>query len=264
VVSINVYVGDDDEKVDVPLTVSLPYELKPNENPAAVRVWRMDDRGNLTDLYGVFDRASGMITFTVNHQSYFVVGYDPVALWVNIFSDITEDDRYYSAVAFMNFHGYMVGYGNDTFGSGDTLTRAQFAMMLWRMDGEPTPEGTVSFSDAAPDAWFYDPVIWAAESGVVTGRGDGTFDPGTPISRQEAVMMLHNFAAVYKGIDIPQNRELPNFAENNEIDHWAAEEAATLAEAGVLRDDEQFRPRDQATRGEAAEMFRSFVRFVLS
>ncbi|MCL2004446.1 MAG: YDG domain-containing protein, partial [Oscillospiraceae bacterium] len=71
VVSIDVFVGE--TKVNVPLTVSLPYNLKANENPAAVRVWYMDSDGTLTDLKGTYDKDTGLITFTITHQSYFVV-----------------------------------------------------------------------------------------------------------------------------------------------------------------------------------------------
>ncbi|MCL1807608.1 MAG: S-layer homology domain-containing protein [Oscillospiraceae bacterium] len=260
VISLDVFVGD--AKINVPLTVSLPYTLKANEDPAAVCVWYMDDKGNLTKLEGVYDATTGMITFTIEHQSYFVVGYDPVALWVNKYNDLSTDDPYYDAIAYVTFYKLFSGYGNGLFGAEDTLTRAQFATLLWVLEGKQTPEGIKSFTDVPEDAWYYNAVIWAADNSIVAGVGGGLFDPETPITRQEAAQMLYNYAVNFKGYDVPENRELPEYTDTDQIDAWAETAAQKLAEAGVLNDDEEFRPLDDATRGEAADLFRNFLRFV--
>ena len=266
VVSIDVFVGD--KKVDVPVTVSMPYKLKPGEDPKGVQVWYMDDNGNLTNLHGVYDETTGMITFPINHQSYFVVGYDPVALWVNVFGDLDPASLYYEAIAFMNQQGLMAGYGNGNVGPADTLTRAQFATLLWNLEGQPDVQLTVNnepltaFEDVLSGAWYYAPVTWAAEKGVVAGIGGGLFDPGAPISRQQVAQMLYNYAVNYKGYEIPENRDRPDYADQSQIDAWAETAAQKLAEAGVLNAEQTFRPRDDATRGEAADMFRNFVKFV--
>ena len=135
VVSIEVFAGD--TKIDVPLTVSLPYSLKGGENPNAVRVWHMADSGTLTSLNGVFDMTAGMITFSIGHQSYFVVGYDPVALWINVFSDVSAGAWYYESVAFANYHELFGGYGNGLFGPQDSMTRAMFVTVLHNLEGQP-------------------------------------------------------------------------------------------------------------------------------
>jgi len=74
--------------------------------------------------------------------------------------------------------------------------------------------------------------------------------------------MLWNYAVNFKGYDIPENRPMPLYTDKAQIDAWAESAAKALAEAGVLRDEDGFRPKDNATRGEAADMFRSFLRFV--
>ena len=265
VVSIDVFVGE--EKVDVPLTVSLPYTLKPNENPAAVRVWYMSDSGTLTDLYGAFDSTTGMITFTIAHQSYFVVGYDEVAIWTNIFTDLDPDEWYSYAIAFMNHHGMINGYGNGLVGAEDILSRSQFAALIWALEGKPLPNGTKSFPDVAEAAWYYNAVTWAAENGLVAGYGNGSFGPDDPITREQVVQMLYNYAINFKGYDIPANRDMPGFADTDLIDVWAETAAKALAEAGVLNGlpegDDAFKPKDDATRAEAAQIFMNFVRFVV-
>jgi hypothetical protein len=182
--------------------------------------------------------------------------------WINIFADLDPNHPYYEAIAFMNIRGLIVGYGNGNVGPDDTLTRAQFATLLWNLEGQPSPEGTVNFSDVQEDAWYYAPVQWAAEQGVVAGVGGGLFAPDTPISRQEVVQMLYNYAVNFKGYKIPKNRDISDYTDKGKIDVWAESAAKALAEAGVLRDEKEFRPTDDATRGEAADMFMNFLRFI--
>ncbi|MCL2704165.1 MAG: S-layer homology domain-containing protein [Defluviitaleaceae bacterium] len=259
VISIDVFVGD--EKVDVPLTVSLPYDLQPNENPKAVRVWYMDGYGSLTDLNGVFDAETGMITFTINHQSYFVVGYDPVALWENIFGDVHGDDWFYDAVAFANYHGLMNGYGDDSFAPQDTMTRAMFAAVLWTIAGQPEIFRTTGYNDVAPGAWYYDAVVWTVENNITSGL---TFDPGRAITRLEMATMLYNFTVAYD-YEIPTNRAVPAFTDMQAIESaWELNAANRISAAGILSGfDNEFMPHNDATRAQVAQMFRNFMRFVV-
>jgi uncharacterized repeat protein (TIGR02543 family) len=258
VISIDVFAGG--KKVDVPLTVSLPYKLKPNENPAAVRVWYMDGMANLTCMNGVYDVVTGMVTFTVHHQSYFVVGYDPVLVWINIFNDLAVSHKFYEAIAFMNYYGFVSGYNDGTVGPDNTFTRAQFAALLWNLEGNPMPSGAPRFTDVQTGAWYFDAVTWAVENGIVAGYGDGRYGADDPITRQQASQMLYNYAVNFKKYEIPENRPMPNYADGHRIDQWAATAARRLGEAGVLRDEDDFRPNDDATRGEAFDMFRNFLR----
>ena len=277
VVSIEVFTGD--TKVDVPLTVSLPYTLKQNENPAAVRVWHMADNGNLTDLLGTYDPETGMITFTIAHQSHFVVGYDPVTLWQNPFRDVSPRSWYYDAVAFANHHGLFNGYGNNRFGPQDSMTRAMFVQVLWNV--ESNSQSTMqnpqlnndnnssflipnsSFADVPEGAYYYKAVQWAFSNGIVEGVGGGRFAPNRAITREEMAVMLHNYAT-YKGIEMPAHRAMPVFTDQGNISRWATAASSELSEAGVLSgSNNRFYPQRNATRAEATQLFKNFMRFVV-
>jgi uncharacterized repeat protein (TIGR02543 family) len=261
VFSVDVFVGG--VKFDIPATVKLPFTLKPDQDPKGVRAWYMDDRGYLICQNGVFDPDTGYIIFTIKHQSYFVVGFDPVALWVNPFSDLSEDHRYYDSIAFVNIEGLMIGHSDSNrFAPDDTFTRAEFATVIWRLAGRPRPAGTASFPDVLGRHWHYDQVIWAAESGIVQGRTNGRFDPNDPVTRQEAATMLHRYAE-FMEFDLPEIRPMPVYTDIDSVWVWAETPVRELAQAGVLRAYSQFRPRDNTLRGEAADMFRNFVRFVV-
>ena len=261
VISIEVFVGD--AKLDVPLTISLPYELKAGEDPAAVCAWYMNDDGDLTRLSGVYDAEAGVITFTVGHQSCFVVGYDPVVLWKNIFSDISGNAWYYDAVAYANYYSLFNGDDLGNFLPTGAMSRAMFATVLWNMEGRPAPEGTKGFTDVPKGVWFYDAVLWAAESGIVSGSGNEKFEPQRAIARQEMVVLLHSYAS-FKDYNIPKNRELPQFSDHGQIGSWAKDAANAMADAGVINGNNgKFNPTDSATRAEVATLFKNFMRFIV-
>lgn len=53
---------------------------------------------------------------------------------------------------------------------------------------------TAPFSDVGPTHRFCDPITWAAGTGVADGYGDGTYRPGTSVSRQAMVAFLRRLA----------------------------------------------------------------------
>ena len=45
---------------------------------------------------------------------------------------------------------------------------------------EEDTEEELSFSDVSESAWYYEPVRFLAEQGILQGFPDGSFRPGTP------------------------------------------------------------------------------------
>ncbi len=263
VINVDIFVGD--EKTDVPVIISLPYKLKQNEDPKAVGIWYLADDGALTKLKAVYDEETGMITCEITHQSYYVAGYDPVALWINMFDDVNDSLWYYEAVAYVNYYGIFTGYGDGTFGPTDTMTRAMFVTALWKMENGPQPltaaGGSTIFPDVLPGMWYYDAIMWAAENGIINNEGGG-FTPETAIIRQEMAAIMLNYA-VYKGYEIPSNREMPAYTDYQAIDMWAENAARKLSEAGVMAgENNMFQPNKNATRAEVAQLFKNFLRLI--
>ncbi|MDR1669250.1 MAG: S-layer homology domain-containing protein, partial [Oscillospiraceae bacterium] len=215
-VRFRVFVGE--EETEIPAEISLPYTLKDGENAKAVRVWHISGNGNLKRLGGTY--ADGVIAFKASpDQNLFAVGYDPVALWENIFTDISPDAWYYDAVAYANFHGYVDG-SNNLYDPDGSLSRAEFVTLIWKLEGGPAAEGANPFDDIPDGTWYTDAVIWAASNNIVSGTGTG-YNPGKELSRQEMVTMLHNYLT-FKGYDIPLNQEV-TYEDSGEVSPWAAE-----------------------------------------
>jgi hypothetical protein len=146
------------------------------------------------------------------------------------------------------------------------MTRDMFLMLLHRMEGRPVPRGSVRFSDVAPGALRHDPVIWAAENGILGGidgiAEGGAFAPKSHVTRQEMAVALLNYAG-YKGYNIPKNRDMPAYVDYDQIDAWAKAAARMLSEAGVMDDTgDGFMPHKHASGDEVAQTLKDFMRFV--
>lgn len=143
------------------------------------------------------------------------------------------------------------------------MTRAMFVTVLWNLENRPALTRTASFTDVPSDTWYENPVLWAAESDIVSGIGDGNYGPAREITRQEMVTMMGNYAK-FKGYTIPVNREMPDFTDYGQVASWADEPARALSESGVISgDNNAFMPVKTATRAEVAQMFKNFMRFVV-
>ncbi len=89
-------------------------------------------------------------------------------------------------------HGLFVGTSNTTFSPTGEMTRAMLVSVLWRMEGEPAHTDRNPFTDIGK-AWYTDGVLWAAEHDIVSGVGDGRFDPNGYVTREQIAAILMRY-----------------------------------------------------------------------
>ena len=70
------------------------------------------------------------------------------------FTDVPAGSWYEAAVEEVVEQGWMTGVSDTLFSPNATVTRSTVAVVLWRMEGEPTPVWRGHFSDVPIDAWF--------------------------------------------------------------------------------------------------------------
>lgn len=101
---------------------------------------------------------------------------------------------------------------NDTGNAGATITiedvavplasgpvsRGEFLDYLWRHEGSPEA-GAPTFADVPAGHEFAPAIGWAQASGLVSGYGDGTFQPDELITVSAARAVLDSFARVFGG-----------------------------------------------------------------
>ena len=119
----------------------------------------------------------------------------PAVNFLMSFSDVDESAWYAEAVRWAASQSIVSGYDGGRFGPGDSVTREQLALMLWRYAGSPAvSSGELEFSDADQvSGWALEAMRWAVEQGILSGTGSGQLSPRGLATRAQAAQMLKNF-----------------------------------------------------------------------
>lgn len=179
------------------------------------------------------------------------------------FTDI-EDSYAKEAIETLATLGYMNGVSEDKFAPKAGMTRADFTLLLARIaEAELGEIEQSSFSDIAADAYYAASVEWAAELGIVTGSGNGEFQPEEGISREQMATMLFRLASAFE-IELPSVKEPIVFADEASISDYAKEAVAIAQQTGIIAGMEtaagiSFAPQEQATREQTAMMMMNLV-----
>ena len=149
------------------------------------------------------------------------------------FPDCNPNEWYASAVTYVSDKGLITGYNDGTFGPYDNITRGQLVTILWRMEGKPV-SSSAGFSDVSSSDFYYSAALWAQKNGVIKGYGDGTFGGERLITREEAAVMLANYAN-FKGYDTASDKAaLKNISGWREADSWALDSLGWCVDQGLM------------------------------
>ena len=110
--------------------------------------------------------------------------------------DVASGSWYASAVGWAAQQGIVTGYSDGSFKPGESITREQLALMLYRYAGSPAVTGTLdNFGDAsAVSSYAQDAMKWATANGIITGNGSATtLDPKGNASRAQVAVMLMRY-----------------------------------------------------------------------
>ena len=126
-------------------------------------------------------------------------------------------------------------------------------------------EGKNSFTDVPQEPgtdWYYNAVTWAQKNNIMSGYGDGTFQPSADITREQLVTVFHNYAR-YKGYDVAALDGLAAFADAGEVSPWARDAMVWATHIKLMKGngDGKLNPKGNATRAEVAAMLRSFINY---
>ena len=89
---------------------------------------------------------------------------------------------------------YLFGYPEGTFGPENNMTRAEVAQMFYNLLLDQDVTITKTFDDVPANAWYAKAVNTLASLGVVSGVGNGDFEPERSITRAEFTSIAMKFA----------------------------------------------------------------------
>jgi DNA-binding beta-propeller fold protein YncE len=177
------------------------------------------------------------------------------------FGDVPPGNTHAAAIEEASGLGIVEGTSPTTFSPARAVTRGQVASLIVRTLEEaglelPPLAGAPTFSDVGPP--HGDNVRRLAAADVVTGRGDGSFDPGGPVTRDQLASLFVRALSFALGEDVvPEERGY--FSDVTGGVHAANVDAAF--ERGLLqgRDDGRFVPAASTRRDQAATVIVRFL-----
>ncbi len=156
-------------------------------------------------------------------------------------------------------HNIMNGMSTTEFEPNGNLTRGQLVTVLYRVAGRPSVTFTKVFPDVAAGRYYSEPIIWAAQNGIVNGFDDGTFQPDTPITREQLATILYRYdgsPAVSGDLrTFPDYADVHNYGKTPLL--WATENKLL---PGVTEEfAERLAPRTNATRAQIASFIMRYL-----
>lgn len=172
------------------------------------------------------------------------------------FSDVAADAWYAEAVIYCREHNLMAGIGNSQFAPESSLTRAQLATVLYRIEGTPAVSGTDAFTDTPDGAWYSDAVLWASQQELIAGYGGGLFGPNDPVSREQMTTILWRYAGS------PAAEGASDYSDEAAVASYAAAAVDWSANNSIVRpvSGGTFAPKSNATRAQVADALMNFDR----
>lgn len=169
------------------------------------------------------------------------------------FSDVPANQWYAPAVSYVTQRGLFSGVSETQFAPSQSMTRGMLVSVLYRFNGT-SHTGSSPFADVSNNAWYGNAVSWAYTNNLVSGVSDTSFAPNTPITREQAAVMLARYLK-FSGVALENGT--PDFQDTASISGYAKESVGAMQKAGLLSGDNEgnFRPDAQITRAEIASIF---------
>ena len=165
------------------------------------------------------------------------------------FPDVDYSDWYGDAISFVSAKGLITGYTDGEkagfFGVGDTLTRAQFATILWRnacpdeyAAYDPKTAADTTGIEGSADGMYYTAAAnWAVANGYITGIDnlDGTFDfaADKPVSFEQMITILARITATPDEVAASKG-DLSAFVDGDMASSWSRNPLAWAHDLGLV------------------------------
>ena len=154
--------------------------------------------------------------------------------WVNPFSDVKTDDWYYEYVKYINEKNLMKGISESEFAPNNTVTRAMFVTVLYRLEKEPTG-AKADFADVPEGTYYENAVGWAVQNGIVKGVSETEFAPDNTITREQMATIIDRYMK-FKGLDmsVSENVDVTSYEDFENISDYAKDAFRFACSNGII------------------------------
>lgn len=187
------------------------------------------------------------------------------SIGAEVFSDVKKSDWFYSYVSYALNKGIMTGMGDNMFSPSSELGRAQFATVLYRIDGREDVSYSGRFPDVPDGTFFTKAVLWASREdvAVIGGYEDGRFGSSDMITREQLVTMMYRYAQ-YKGCEIEKGKSLNSYPDAAKVSSFAKESMQWAVGCGIIKGDQgNLNPQGNTNRAVCATIIQRFCEMFL-
>gem|GEM_PF-1477901 len=234
-----------------PVQITVPFTLSPTEKIAAdlIVAAYIDGNGQLQIVpTGRFHAEDGEMTFSTTHFSLYTIVNRSKA-----FTDTTSSWARQDIEA-LAVRGIINGTTADKFSPNANITRADFTKLLVGVLGKHAESAGAGFTDVSSKAYYYESVLTAQALGLASGSGDGKFNPGAFISRQDMMVLLDR-AFTVAGHPLTETASLSGFKDAGKVGAYAKPSVEKLIASGIINGSNgNLTPLNNLTRAEAAKV----------
>ncbi|MFD2331445.1 Ig-like domain-containing protein [Cohnella sp. GCM10020058] len=190
--------------------------------------------------------------------------YAVVAKPITLFSDMS---KHWAGVDVASLASKFIvkGSSNAAFSPERKITRAEFAEFIVRGLGlNGSSASATRFSDVGTGGTSAAYIGAAVKASIVQGGTDGKFRPNATITREEmATMMLR--AMSYVGVmPTVTGTEINAYKDRTKVSSWAKDAVVAAVKTGLIKGvtTTELKPKDNATRAQAAIIVKRFLEYV--
>ena len=176
------------------------------------------------------------------------------------FTDTDKNEWYHDGVHWAVEKDVMNGTSDNTFEPLTSTTRAMIVTMLWRMEGSPVVDSTLTFNDVLDGQWYTDAIRWAAANGLVNGYSQDEFGTNDTVTREQLATMLYR-SAQSKGLGFKGTWAFPqNFEDTDQISEYAYEPLCWMTMNKIIQgmSETTINPKSDAVRAQVATILMRF------
>jgi hypothetical protein len=174
-----------------------------------------------------------------------------------IFVDVSDNHPNAAAIAFFKQMGWVGGYDDGSFKPDQLVNRAESVKLINEVIGFDFTGGVYEdcFADCN-DKWFEAYVCSAVEQGWVSGYNNGTFDPGSAVTKAQTLKMV----LLAFEVELPESVDEKPYGDV-EIDDWFAPYAKIAKDNNVVTGSLLY-PDEQMNRASFVQILYNVVLFV--
>ncbi|GAE27049.1 hypothetical protein JCM9140_3161 [Halalkalibacter wakoensis JCM 9140] len=174
------------------------------------------------------------------------------------FSDVKKTSWSFPYIKDLYEQEVITGTSATTFSPTDSVTRAQFTVMLTRGLGLEASSKDYPFKDRKN--WAYKEIQAAYEAGIVTGKTNGEFAPNENITREQmAAMAVRAYEYLENELSLPEEQR--EYNDSSSISTFAqdAVQKAYVLELMEGNTDGYFQPKRNSTREQSAKVISTLL-----